>query len=299
MSAYSNARAFRVALEDRLRRLARDSGRPLDRLRKEAAAQRLLARLVAVAPPDDWALKGGLALVARLGEGARSTRDADTTWRGDVAALRDILDEAVDHDAGDWFAFEIGAGRDISAEGPEGGQRFPVLARLDGREFERFTLDVNLLPGDARPVERVALRNLFEFAGLDTVVVPMIPAAQQLAEKLHAYTRDYGEASSRAKDLHDLLVVALELPLPDLGRLAAVAQETFLLRRAPWPPQLLPPPAEWTGAWAGFVATFTLPWKTLDGAFAGPSRPSGNRSSPTAEDRNAGTENFGAGASSR
>ena len=37
------------ALEDRLRRLARDSGRPLDRLRKEAASQRLLARLVAVA----------------------------------------------------------------------------------------------------------------------------------------------------------------------------------------------------------------------------------------------------------
>ncbi|MGH9009812.1 MAG: nucleotidyl transferase AbiEii/AbiGii toxin family protein, partial [Acidimicrobiia bacterium] len=166
------------------------------------------------------------------------------------------------------FRFEIGAGRDISAEGPEGGLRFPVLARLDGRQFERFTLDVNLLPGDTRPVEEVALRNLFEFAGFDAVVVPMIPAGQQLAEKLHAYTRDYGEASSRAKDLHDMLVVALELPLPDRRSLLDVARETFRLRRTEWPPDVLPPPADWTAAWSGFVATSALPWKTLDEAFA-------------------------------
>ena len=268
MSPYANARAFRDGLEDRLRRLARDTGRPLDRLRKEAASQRLLSRLVAVAPPDAWALKGGLALIARLGAGARATRDADTTWRGRVAALQDMLDDAVDLDTGDWFRYEIAAGRDISAEGPERGLRFPVLARLAGREFERFTLDVNLLPGDTRPVEQLALRNLFEFAGFDPVVVPVIPSAQQLAEKLHAYTRDYGEASSRAKDLHDMLAVPLELPLPALGEVAAVAQETFQLRRTVWPPQLLPPPATWAGAWAGFVATFTLSWESLQEAFA-------------------------------
>ena len=174
----------------------------------------------------------------------------------------------VDHDAGDWFSFEIATGRDISAEGPEGGLRFPVLARLDGREFERFTLDVNLLPGDARPVDLVTLRNLFEFAGLDAVVVPVIPVAQQLAEKLHAYIRHYGAASSRAKDLYDLLVVALELPLPDASVLSSVAQETFALRRTAWPPDLSPPPFDWAGAWAGFVTTHRLPWNTLDEAFS-------------------------------
>lgn len=41
--AYLDARAFRAALEDRLQRMARDSGRPLDRLRKQAASERLLA----------------------------------------------------------------------------------------------------------------------------------------------------------------------------------------------------------------------------------------------------------------
>lgn len=67
---YRDARAFRVALEERLRRQARATGRPLDRLRKEAAAQRLLTRLVAVAPEESWILKGGLALVARMGDRA-------------------------------------------------------------------------------------------------------------------------------------------------------------------------------------------------------------------------------------
>lgn len=37
---------MRAALEDRLKRRAADDGVPLDRLRKEAAYQRLLARLV-------------------------------------------------------------------------------------------------------------------------------------------------------------------------------------------------------------------------------------------------------------
>jgi hypothetical protein len=240
----------------------------LDRFRKEAAAQRLLSRLVAVTPPGSWALKGGLALIARLGPDARATRDADATWRGSAAALRDVLDDAMDLEPGDWFDFQISAAREISAEGPEGGLRFQVIARLDGREFERLTLDVNLLPGDDRPTETVSLRNLFEFAGFGAVAVPMIPIGQQLAEKLHAYTRDYGQVSSRAKDLYDMLVIALEIPLPDADQLRNVAHETFTLRRTSWPPPLPPPPPQWAGAWAGFGATAQLPWPDLDAAYA-------------------------------
>jgi hypothetical protein len=75
---YSDARSLRAALEARLKRYAVEEGVPLDRLRKEAAYQRLLARLVEVAPPVTWALKGGLAMIARVGRDARATRDADT-----------------------------------------------------------------------------------------------------------------------------------------------------------------------------------------------------------------------------
>lgn len=264
---YRDARAFRAALEERLRRQARSSGRPLDRVRKEAAAQRLLARLVAVAPEGSWVLKGGLALVIRMGERARATRDADATWRAGVESLQATLEEVADVDVGDWFRFEIASGRELVAEGPEGGLRFPVVSRLNGRVFELLTLDVNLMPDDPRPAETIVLPNLFEFAGFEPVVVPIVPPAQHLAEKLHAYVRNYGAANSRAKDLYDMLAIADTVPLPSADEVAAVCRQTFALRHTVWPPPLPRPPEEWAGAWQGFVETYGIRWLRLDDAF--------------------------------
>ena len=47
---YATAGAFRTALEQRLLAIARQRGVPLVRLRKLVAFERLLARLMAVAP---------------------------------------------------------------------------------------------------------------------------------------------------------------------------------------------------------------------------------------------------------
>lgn len=47
---YATPAAMRAALEQRLRGLHNSTGLPLDRLRKEVALQRLLARIAAVAP---------------------------------------------------------------------------------------------------------------------------------------------------------------------------------------------------------------------------------------------------------
>ncbi len=60
-----------------------------------------------------------------------------------------------------------------------------MLALVDGREFERLQLDVNVVPNDPRPIERLKLRELLDFAGIEAPEVPAIPPAQQLAEKLH------------------------------------------------------------------------------------------------------------------
>lgn len=264
---YGDARAFRAALEERLRRQARATGRPLDRVRKEAAAQRLLARLAAVAPEGSWVLKGGLALVVRMGDRARATRDTDATWRAGADALQATLDDVVDLDADDWFRFEIARGRELVAEGPEGGLRFPVVSRLDGRTFEPLTLDVNLMPDDPRPAEAIVLPNVFEFAGFKPVVVPIVPPAQHLAEKLHAYVRTYGEANSRAKDLYDMLAIVGTLPLPSAVDLMAACRQTFELRATEWPPPLSQPPSAWAGAWQGFVDTYGIRWRSLDDAF--------------------------------
>jgi hypothetical protein len=264
---YPTAAAFRTALEDHLRRRAHSTGTPLDRLRKEIAHQRLLARLAAVAPPGSWALKGGQALLARLDRAARATKDADATWRVELTHLDDMLEEAVEIDLGDGFRFEVGAARPMTAETDEGGLRYPVLALLDGREFERLQLDVNAVPDDRRPLEQLQLRDLLGFAGIEPPTVPVIPIAQHLAEKLHAYVRDYGaQANSRPRDLYDMLVIAWSLPVPTSRELQTACQETFTLRDTSWPPTLPTPPGSWAAAWNSFVGDHGIPWTDLDGA---------------------------------
>lgn len=62
---YDDAAAFRQALLARLRNIASSTGIPFERLRKRVVFERLLARLLKVAP-DRWALKGALALDFRF-----------------------------------------------------------------------------------------------------------------------------------------------------------------------------------------------------------------------------------------
>lgn len=68
---YASATALRQALEDRLRVESQTTGVPLDRLHREVAFRRFLARLTTAAPGGAWALKGGDALIARLGHHVR------------------------------------------------------------------------------------------------------------------------------------------------------------------------------------------------------------------------------------
>ncbi|MGH8544270.1 MAG: nucleotidyl transferase AbiEii/AbiGii toxin family protein [Gammaproteobacteria bacterium] len=264
---YESAAAFRVALEARLRQRARETGVPLDRLRKEVAHQRLLARLARTAPEGSWALKGGQVLLARLGEEARATKDADATWRESNLPFAQILEQAVDLHLDDYFAFEVGEPRDLEAETDERGLRYPVLVMLDGREFERIQLDINFVPEDPRPFEYLQLRDMLGFAGIEPPGVPVVPVAQHLAEKLHAYTRRYAHDSSRPRDLFDILVIALSLPLPLASDLAAAFRQTFEMRRTAWPPELPPPPASWARTWETYVEDHKIPWTGLDDAY--------------------------------
>ncbi|HEY3716493.1 MAG TPA: nucleotidyl transferase AbiEii/AbiGii toxin family protein [Jatrophihabitantaceae bacterium] len=231
---YEQPQALRRALEDRLKTQAQASGLPLDRLRKEAAFERLLARLAATTPYGNWALKGGLAMLARAGARARATADAGTTWRGQIDQLSATLERAAASDLADHFRFLIGTPNALRGEGPDRGLRFPIESRLAGRTFEPIRLDGNISPNDPRPIEELRLRNHFAFAGLPDVVVSAIGAPQQLAEKLHAYTRDYGAAdNTRAKDLYDMLIIAADLGRPTARRAPGRLHHDFCLTPHP------------------------------------------------------------------
>lgn len=272
-TSYATAEAFRDALETRLGDEAREQGIPVNRLRKEAVFHRLLARFVALGPPN-WALKGAFAMIARLGRHVRGTRDVDANWRDSIDELEGFLTQVEQADLGDWFRFEFGDPQKM--EGEVAGQnalRYPVTSYVGQREFERVRLDVNVIGrDDPRPVEAtVVRRNPFSFVGADTLTVPMITPSHQLAEKLHASVREYPDGrSSRPKDLYDSLLIIDGVRLPTAGDVVNAARETFSVRETSWPPELTTPPDAWGSEWEALVADSDEPLMagmTLDHAF--------------------------------
>ena len=146
---YATAAALRAALEIRLNTMAAEQGLDLQRLRRQVAFDRLLCRLFRHAD-SPWLLKGGYAMELRI-RSARTTRDIDLgllkmpggakEW--DALAVRNLLADAASLDHEDGFAFAIGGpGLDLDAA-PYGGSRFPVDARMAGRRFISFHLDMS------------------------------------------------------------------------------------------------------------------------------------------------------------
>ena len=147
-SKYESPQAFRQALDERLRKEHFRSGIPQDTLRKKVLIERLLARLFARADAP-WLLKGGYAFELRFRPRARTTRDIDLSLgEGDGAALdkrlegvREELQRVGELDLGDFLRFEIGRPTELKGA-PLGGGKFPVVARLGGKEFGRSSIDV-------------------------------------------------------------------------------------------------------------------------------------------------------------
>ncbi len=245
---YATDHAFRTALEARIKQ-GQTGSAGVSRLRKRIVFERLLARLV-VEAPGEWVLKGGFALELRLGSVARSTKDADFEWRlAEEDAVEMLLDAAA-LDLGDRFTFALERA-DEETDLPGGGQRWRVTATLAGRIFERAVIDVAFAVAPVHAPDEIATSSLLEFAGIDGVEVPTLGIEQHLAEKLHAYTREYagGRRSTRVKDLVDVVVIA-NTSAVDAARLAEAITAIFDRRAEHTVPAALPePPAEWTAPW--------------------------------------------------
>jgi hypothetical protein len=212
---------------------------------------RLLARLLVIAP-ERWVLKGAVALDFRLGEQARSTIDLDLyRTENEAAAMRDII-AAQSLDLGDFFTFAIQR-TDALDELIDGHAiRFRVEASLDGRIFERFSLDVGFDQNLALPAELLKGPAYFEFAGIAPLEIPTIPIEVHIAEKLHAYTRIYsqGRRSSRSKDLIDLVLISENIELSATALRRAI-DATFRSRDTHNVPRAIPePPADWATSYS-------------------------------------------------
>jgi hypothetical protein len=262
---YRTGGAFRQALEARLREQSIRNGVPLTRLRKTVAFDRFLARLVK-GGPISWLIKGGFAMQLRLGDRARTTKDIDaaTTKHVNPDRVPVSLRRAASIKLADWFTFEVSHPSPVATGAPHGGLRFPVQCRLDGRDFERFHLDVGL--GDpvvGRP-RKLNGPPLLAFAGIRPTRVPCYPLSVQIAEKVHAYTRSYaGGGSSRVRDLVDILLIASVAPL-SRRRILSALHSTFQARAThDLPPAVPAPPANWAGAYKKMARELNLVWPNV------------------------------------
>jgi len=201
-------------------------------------------------------LKGGYALELRL-ESARATKDIDLSIKGGTPAesgdadfsgeekLQAFLQDAAAHDTGDFFDFVIGMAVLDLENAPYGGHRFPVEARLAGRMFIRFNID--LAYGDVWMESRdlVETPDWLGFAGIRPPRIQIISREQQFAEKLHAYTLPRDRANSRVKDLVDLVLL---IQMGGMGKeqVCKAVKLTFQRREThPVPKELPDPPELW------------------------------------------------------
>jgi hypothetical protein len=263
---YASAAAFRQALEAHVRQRSHDTGLSIVRLRKGATFNRLLARLLDVAP-DRWVLKGALALDFRLGAHARATLDMDLGRDDDAEAATADLLAAQERDLGDFFTFGVERTDRLDALREGAAVRYHVHAELAGRTFEHVIVDVGFSERQAerpdRRAELITAPDLLGFAGIAPLVVPVITLDHHVAEKLHAYTRGYGSTgqvqSTRVKDLIDLVLIAA-LASVDAERVTAALVEVFSVRGLQAVPPAFPrPPSSWQQPYATLARTIGLP----------------------------------------
>lgn len=269
---YKTPAAFKVALEDRLKRRAAQRGVMLNRVRQRFVMERFLARVVEVLGPVAT-LKGGIALELRLAN-ARSTKDIDLRVVGDPERVLARLQEAAALAPGDHLVFRVepNAEHPIIEAGVYEGRRFSVAVTLAGQVYgTRFGVDVGIAdPIHDTPDELIG-EDYLDFVGIGPVRVAAYPVETHIAEKLHAYTQPPlrpGRENSRVRDLPDLGLLA--------GTRALTAQEiraalvkTFSFRGSHSVPENVPaPPESWAPRYVALAEENGLPWATLAEAHA-------------------------------
>jgi hypothetical protein len=209
MKGYASPLAFKAALEQRLRGLAR-SGVEFVRKRQLLVFDRFLARALAIMGKAA-VLKGGLVLELRL-ERARTTKDIDLGLTGSPERVLTTLQEAARLDLGDYFTYQVGPDSDhpeIQNDGIYDGLRFRAECRLAGKPYaDPFGIDVAFGDPILGEPDVIVAEDTLGFAGVEPPTLRVYPVETHIAEKLHAYTLPRARPNTRIKDLPDIALLA-------------------------------------------------------------------------------------------
>jgi len=212
-----------------------------------------------------------MALEFRIGDRARATRDLDVVVRNaqgaDETRAALIACLATDPDE-DRFEFIVGQAETIEPdEAGRPGWRFGLEARVAGREFARVRIDVVARADEITNTERLLIGSELTFAGIQPTRVEVVDQRQHFAEKLHAYTRDYGDRlNSRVRDLPDMVVLIHDGLDPDAALRTTVGHVFDTRGTHPLPEDLPDPPAGWRDPYESLAAELDLAESTSDAA---------------------------------
>lgn len=266
--SYGSPAAFRRALTDKLREKAKTSRWSMPQLQRQMAYDRLLERLYLV--DDGWVVKGATALLAR-DLGVRATVDVDVYREVAREVAETDLREAAATDIGDWFRFELGAGRPLT-DGA-GGVRIPVTAYVGTAVWVQFHVDLvgsdlrmTGEPEDVPPLARVVMPDVEQHG------YRAYPLVDHIADKTAAILQRYGETeapSTRYKDLVDLVAIVTEASVAAEPQMVALRSEAER-RGLALPGRFTVPDQElWARGYAAEAARSLLPIAgTLDEALA-------------------------------
>jgi hypothetical protein len=264
--SYGSPAAFRRALTDKLKELAKTSRWTLQQLQRQIAYDRLLERLYLV--DEGWIVKGAIALLAR-DLGVRATLDIDVYRNVAREVAEADLGRAAEMDIGDWFRFEIGAPRPVADAA--GGVRLPVTALIGTTMWAAFHVDLvgtelrmTGEPEAVPPLARVVMPDVEQHG------YRVYPLVDHVADKVCAMFERHGTTeapSTRYKDLVDLVAIVLEASVEAEPQIAAFQSEAER-RRVQLPERLTVPDRRlWEPGYSAEAARSLLPVAhTLDEA---------------------------------
>jgi hypothetical protein len=128
------------------------------------------------------------------------------------------LAEAVAHDAGDFFEFDLARGKAVEVDRDHPLERalsVPVVARIGGTVFADFSIDLALPRDGALSVDWITPEaTLTGEPAVDAIPdVAVLALGAQVADKVCAMFERHGldgHASSRARDLADIAMIATQ-----------------------------------------------------------------------------------------
>ena len=193
----------------RLRNLAREhyANLPANMMLLLYAQQGLLARLESSRHNDQFVLKGALSLFVRYGNAARPTEDIDLAAQGfpnSVEAMTDVIAEICTLPFEDGLRFDPNS---INARVINEALAYPGVSMLIQANLGASRAQVQLDRSFGNAITPEPVRLAFPPLLLKTAIgVRVYPLETVIVEKFAALI-EIGEATTRMKDIYDLLTI--------------------------------------------------------------------------------------------